>query len=302
MDAAIKIEVRDDARDHAVVGRLRRLLNEGMLALLAGAGSCAGWLDALASVQPAGGDAVARAAAADEARVRSWLAALVAGRLVEYDGARGTYALEPALGRFLRGDQGRAYQRGLGELAALASTLPRRSAPCDAPPPAELLALAPGLGARVARGAAVLLLGRGADVLGRALADAFPAAPPRVHVAARGGVPRGARARFDVALSVDERGATWSRAARLHAALADGGLAVLAVPALSDNPSDDALHPVGPFLLGARALDASRERDDAGPLPALLAAAGFEVSALARVPSDPFRDYVVVNKPVSPNR
>jgi hypothetical protein len=58
---------------------------------------------------------------------------------------------------------------------------------------------------------------------------------------------------------------------------------------------------VGAFLLGARALGAARARLAAAPLPARLAAAGFEVSAVARVPSDPFRNYLVVTKPGSPN-
>jgi hypothetical protein len=284
----------------AIAGRMRRLLNEGMLALLAGLGSRAGWLDALAAVQPAPADVVARAAAADEARVLPWLAALVAGRLVEYDGARGTYALPPGLATFLRGEQGRAYRRGLGELVDLASTLRGRARPGapDAPAPAQLLGLVAGLEARVEAGAAVLVVGRGAETLGRALAAALPAA--RLHVAARGGAPRGAR--FDVALSIDERAATAGerRARRLLAALADGGVAVLAVPALSDSPADDTLHPVGAFLLGARALTPPAARAGVTPPSSRLAAAGFEVRGLARVPADPFRDYVVVTKPVSP--
>jgi hypothetical protein len=58
---------------------------------------------------------------------------------------------------------------------------------------------------------------------------------------------------------------------------------------------------VGTFLLGARALEAPRARD-AGALPARLAAAGFDVRALARVPSDPFRNYLVVTKTDSTQR
>jgi hypothetical protein len=284
-------------RDEAIVGRVRRLLNDGMLALLAGLGSRAGWLDALAAVQPAPGHVVARAARADEARVRSWLAALVAGRLVEYDGARGTFTMAPELSSFLGGEQGRAYRRRLGELVELAASLPRDAHVTDSPPPAELLALAAGLAGRVARGAALLVLGRGADVLGRELAASFPAT--RLTIATRGGVPRG---RFDAALSIDDRGVDARRAARLRDALVEGGVAVLAVPALTGSPSDDALHPVGAFLLGARALAAVDRREPEPPLPARLAAAGLEVSALARVPSDPFRDYLVVHKPDSRNQ
>jgi hypothetical protein len=285
--------------DDALAVRLRRLLNEGMLALLAGLGSRAGWFDALAAVQPARGDVVARAAGADEARLRAWLAALVAGRFVEYDGARETYALEPGIERFLRGEQGRAYERALCELVALAATMPRvpaRSRDEGAgPSPAELLALSPGLAARVERGADVLVLGRGARAFGRRLAAALPAARPTLAV--RGAVPRGARARFDAAFSVGDAA---PRAPRLHDALAAGGVAILAVPALSDCPSEDALHPVAAFLLGARALAAPRA--ETSPLPARLAAAGLDVRALARVPSDPFRDYLVVTKTDSPRR
>jgi hypothetical protein len=278
--------------DDAAAGRLRRLLNEGMLALVTGLGSRAGWLDALAAVQPARGDAVARAARADETRVLAWLGALVAGRLVEYDGAAETYALEPGLARFLCGEAGRAYARGLGELVSLAGALPRAPFRAAAgPSPVELLALAPGLATRVERGASVLVLGARAEAVAGALAAAFPAARPTL--AARG-VPRGARG-IHAALVLDEGG--HGRPARLHEALADGGVAIIAVPGVAGSPADDALHPVGAFLLGARAL-AARAAAQA-PLPARLAAAGFEIRGLARVPSDPFRDYVVVNKPVS---
>jgi hypothetical protein len=289
--------------DEVTLVRLRRLLNEGALALLAGLGSRAGWLDALLAVQPATGDVVARAAAADEARVRAWLAALVAGRLVEYDGVRACYTTTPELARFLGGAQGRAYRRALGELVDLAAALPRPARGDAAePPPAELLALAPGLEARARAGAAVLILGQGAEALGRAFSAALPAS--RVTAAPRGGVPRGAAGRFELALALDDR-LGGARAARLHGALAPGGGAVLAVSALSDSPADDALHPLGGFLLGARALASSRARAARGarrgepPLAARLAAVGFEVSALARVPSDPFRDYLVVHKPAA---
>jgi hypothetical protein len=288
-------------RDDAIAARMRRLLNEGMLALVAGVGSGAGWLDALAAVQPAGGDVVARAAGVDEARLRPWLAALVAGKLVEYDGARRTYALEPSVARFLDGRQGRAYRSGLAEMVALAARLPRRArVAAEPPPPAELLALDATLTARVERGAPVLVLGAGADALARALAASFPGS--RATSAEHGRVPRDARGRFDVALSLDERGRHPGFVARLHGALGDGGVGVLALPALSDSPADDTLHPVGAFLLGARALDARAPAGGAPVLPARLAAAGFEVSALARVPSDPFRDYLVIRKPTGPTR
>jgi hypothetical protein len=82
-------------------------------------------------------------------------------------------------------------------------------------------------------------------------------------------------------------------------ALAPGGVAIVAVPALTDSPADDALHPVGAFLLGARALGAPSGLA-AAPASARLARAGLTVDGLARVPSDPFRDYLIAHKPDSP--
>lgn len=243
-----------DTRAEAMAGRLRRLLNEGMLALVAGMGSRDGWLDALAAVGPATAPELARAAGAAEERVRPWLAALVAGRLLDFDGARDTYAVAPDLGALLASEVGRAYRRGLDELVALAVGAPRAPASPEILPVAELGAIVPGLAERLARGADVVALtGLGADE-------------------AEGAVR----------------------------ALAPGGVAIVAVPPLSGSPSDDALHPVGAFLLGARALGASPELA-AAAAGARLARAGLTIDALARLPSDPFRDYLVAHKPASPN-
>jgi hypothetical protein len=247
-----------------------------MLALLAGLGSRAGWLDALAAVEPAPAAAVARAAGADEARVRPWLAALVAGRLVDFDGARQTYALAPELAAFLRGDLGRAYRRGLAQLLDLAARAPRdgaRAGDGAGPPTSELVALVPGLAERLARGGEVLEL--------------------RDDTGAR-------HAAYALVLAVD--GARANDAEAIAAALAPGGVALLAVPALSDSPADDALHPVGAFLLGARALEAAGlAAEPAAALGARLARAGLSIDAVARVPSDPFRDYLIAHKPDSRN-
>jgi hypothetical protein len=227
----------------AVACRLRKLLNEGMLALVVGLGSRDGWLDAVVAAQPANVAEIARAAGADEARVRPWLAALVAGGLVDYDGARDRYALASEVTSFLRRAEGLAYRRGLEALASGA---------------------APEVGVSQQELAAL-----GADLLeldGRAVTDR--AAPERIA-----------------------------------AALPPGGVAAIAVPALSGSPSDDALHPLGAFLLGGRALSPPQAGDvGAEALGSRLAAAGLVVRGLARVPSDPFRNYLIAHKPDSPNR
>jgi hypothetical protein len=289
-----------DTRTDAIAGRLRRLLNEGMVALVAGLGSRDGWLDALLAIQPAGVVDVARAAGAEPGRVGAWLAALVAGRLVDHDGARGTYALAPDLTNFLVRAEGRAYRRALEELVALAGGAPRSRAAGDGGPTArELVALVPGMTERLVLGADVLELRRAA-VPAAGIAAAFPAC--RLVTRARPTVAP--RASFALALAMDERalaGATG--AARLAAALAPGGTAVIAVPALSGSPADDSLHPVGAYLLGARALAAPvTDGTGADALGARLAAAGLVVRGLARVASDPFCNYLIARKPDSTNQ
>jgi hypothetical protein len=232
------------SRTDAIAGRLRRLLNEGTLALLVGMGSRAGWLDALAASQPASAAEVAKASGADVERVRAWLGALVAGRLVEYDGARDTYALPAELTELRRDPRGQAYERGLAALGVTEG--PRGADP--APVLGELLALRAG-------------------------------------------------ARLDLVLALDGR-ALAAAADDVAGALAPGGAVIAAVSALSGNLADDALHPLGAYLHGAAAPGgASAER-----LGARLAAAGLEVGALARVPSDPFRNYLIATKPASTNR
>jgi hypothetical protein len=237
-----------DTRTDAAACRLRKLLNEGMLALVAGLGSRDGWLDALVAAQPATAPEIARAAGADEERVRPWLATLVAGGLVDYDGARDTYALQSAVASFFTRAEGLAYRRGLEDLLALAGGT--SGAHETAVPHEDLAAL-------------------GADLLELdEIAVTDPAAP-----------------------------------ARIAAALPAGGLAVLAVPALSGSPSDDALHPLGAFLLGGRVLSPPPANDaGAQALGARLAAAGLVVRGLTRVPSDPFRNYLIARKPDSQNR
>ena len=251
-----------DTRTDAAACRLRKLLNEGMLALVAGLGCREGWLDALVAAQPASAATVARATrGADEARVRAWLAALVAGRRVDDDGARDTSALTPDLTDFLASAEGKAYLCGLVHLGRLASSFANESPLAESWPPArELAALVPGMTERLASGAAVLELDE------RALEDAD--AP-----------------------------------ARLAAGLAPGAVAVIAVPALSGSPADDALLPLGAFLLGGRALSLPMAGGaDAHALGTRLAGAGLVVRGLARVPSDPFRNYLIARKPDSTNQ
>src|SRR5262245_25167711 len=70
-------------------------LNEAMLALLTSIAHQTGLFDAMADLPPATSPAIAAAAGLDERYVRECLGAMVAGRIVDYDGVRATYRLPP---------------------------------------------------------------------------------------------------------------------------------------------------------------------------------------------------------------
>jgi SAM-dependent methyltransferase len=72
---------------------MRLVLNHAMLALAVSLGRRTGLFETMARLPPATSDWIARAAGLDERYVREWLAAMVTGRIVDYDGARGTYRL-----------------------------------------------------------------------------------------------------------------------------------------------------------------------------------------------------------------
>jgi hypothetical protein len=74
-------------------GRMIRMLNEGMLALMVSVGHRTGLFDVMAGLPAAASAEIATAAALDERYVREWLAAMATGRIVDHDGATGTFAL-----------------------------------------------------------------------------------------------------------------------------------------------------------------------------------------------------------------
>src|SRR4051812_25847239 len=72
---------------------MRGQLNEAMLALMTSIAHQTGLFETMAGLPPSTSAAIATAARLDERYVREWLAAMVTGRIVDYDGARGTYQL-----------------------------------------------------------------------------------------------------------------------------------------------------------------------------------------------------------------
>src|SRR5262249_49860600 len=85
----------DPARTRAFAGRMLSLLNDALLSILVSIGHRTGLFDRLAALPPSPSAEIAAAAGLDERYVREWLGAMVTGRVVEFDGARGTYWLAP---------------------------------------------------------------------------------------------------------------------------------------------------------------------------------------------------------------
>lgn len=83
----------DQAKSEEFAGRMLTILNDGALALMISVGHRAGLLDTLAALPRATSAELAGAAGLNERYVREWLAALVTGRIVDYDPLDRTYAL-----------------------------------------------------------------------------------------------------------------------------------------------------------------------------------------------------------------
>ena len=69
------------------------MMNEASLALMVSVGHRTGLFDVMASMPAATSAEIASRASLDERYVREWLAAMSTGRIVEHDGATGSYAL-----------------------------------------------------------------------------------------------------------------------------------------------------------------------------------------------------------------
>jgi SAM-dependent methyltransferase len=73
--------------------RMNGMLNEASLALMVSVGHRTGLFDVMAEMPAATSAEIASRASLYERYVREWLAAMTAGRIVEYDGAAGRYTL-----------------------------------------------------------------------------------------------------------------------------------------------------------------------------------------------------------------
>jgi SAM-dependent methyltransferase len=73
--------------------RMLRVMNEASVAVMVSVGHRTGLFDVMAAMPAAVSAEIAARASLDERYVREWLAAMVTGRIVDYDGAAETYSL-----------------------------------------------------------------------------------------------------------------------------------------------------------------------------------------------------------------
>ena len=74
-------------------GRMLAMMNEAALALMVSVGHRTGLFDVMAAMPAATSAEIASRACLDERYVREWLAVMTTGRIVEHDGAAGSYSL-----------------------------------------------------------------------------------------------------------------------------------------------------------------------------------------------------------------
>lgn len=91
----------DEAKAEEFAERMLGVLNEGAIALMTSIGHRTGLFDAMSESPPSTSEQIAAAAKLNERYVREWLAAMVVGRIVEYDPEDKTYRLPGEHAAFL---------------------------------------------------------------------------------------------------------------------------------------------------------------------------------------------------------
>jgi 2-polyprenyl-3-methyl-5-hydroxy-6-metoxy-1,4-benzoquinol methylase len=91
----------DNTKTEAFTARMLNILNGGMLTLMISIGRQTGLFEVMAGLHPSTSNQIAIASGLNERYVREWLAAMVVGRIVEYDSMSESYALPPEHASFL---------------------------------------------------------------------------------------------------------------------------------------------------------------------------------------------------------
>jgi 2-polyprenyl-3-methyl-5-hydroxy-6-metoxy-1,4-benzoquinol methylase len=95
------IQEFDQAKAEAFAEQMMNVLNGGAMSLMTSIGHRTGLFDAMVGLPPNTSEQLASAANLNERYVREWLAAMVVGRIVEYDPEDGTYYLPQEHAAFL---------------------------------------------------------------------------------------------------------------------------------------------------------------------------------------------------------
>jgi hypothetical protein len=268
---------------------MRGQLNEAMLAVMASIAHRLGLFEVLAALPPATSEAIAVAAKLDERYVREWLAAMVAGRIVDYDGVRETYALPPEHAACLTGSaRSENLAAGARWIAALAQ-LEAPVAACfrsgDGLPAATFASLRELEAARAREDEAALV-----ELVATRLPELAARLEQGIDVLHLRGTPTGSveemarrfpMSRYREERTIDRMAApaydlvTASRAlddhprpalllGAIHGSLRPGGSLLFAGEAASSRLADNLEHPLGPMLYATsllRSLPASAARE-----------------------------------------
>ena len=85
----------DPAKAEAFAGQMIGMLNGACLTLMTSIGHLTGLFDIMVGMRPSTSHHIAQTTGLNERYVREWLAAMVTGRIIEYDPVGGTYRLPP---------------------------------------------------------------------------------------------------------------------------------------------------------------------------------------------------------------
>ncbi len=94
----------DQAKSEAFAEQMLGVLNSGALSLMLSIGHKTGLFDTMSHLAPSTSEQIAAAAGLQERYVREWLAAMVTGRIIEYDAAQRTYRLPAEYAAWLTHD------------------------------------------------------------------------------------------------------------------------------------------------------------------------------------------------------
>ena len=96
----------DQAKSDAFAEQMLGILNHAALSVMVSIGQKTRLFDTMSSMAPSTSMQIASAAGLHERYVREWLAAMVTGRVIEYDAVQGTYRLPAELAAWLTRDAG----------------------------------------------------------------------------------------------------------------------------------------------------------------------------------------------------